>query len=163
MELIANEGVSSKKMEFPFSSLVLTNKTGVFQYICFQKHPSYFLYPDLTGAPEPSQERWVSNFKRNFLVVTNTHLTTKDQQDYLKKEVMNPTEEQILIDTRRKVATSSDKFTLESLFDFINNVQTDPLVKKRKETLIYIYRKAKFLFFPEENIRKECDQIVAYL
>ena len=29
--------------------------------------------------------------------------------------------------------------------------------------LIYIYRKAKFLFFPEENIRKECDQIIAML
>lgn len=112
MNLIINEGVTSTKMEFPFSSLVLTNKTGVFQYVCFQKHPSYFLYPDLTGAPEPNQERWASNFKRNFIIVSNTHLTTKNQENYLKKEIMNPTEEQFLIDTRRKIATTTDKFTL---------------------------------------------------
>jgi hypothetical protein len=150
-------------MEFPFSSLVLTNASGIFQYICFQKHPSYFLYPDLSGAPEPPKEKWASNFKRNFLIVSNTHLTTHNQGSYLRKEIMNPTEEQFLIETRRRTSTSKDKFTLEGAFDFVAQVSTDPLIKKRKETLIHIYRKAKFLFFPEESLRKECDQIVAFL
>lgn len=163
MELISNNGQTHTNLEFPFSSLVITNNSGIFQHLCFQKHPSYFLYPDLAGAPEPTKEKWVSTFKRNFLVVSNTHLTTKDQSSYLKKEIMNPTEEQILIETRRKLATTRDKFTVGSLFDFITGIQTDPLVKKRKDSLIYIYRKAKFLFFPDENIRKECDQIVAFL
>jgi hypothetical protein len=45
----------------------------------------------------------------------------------------------------------------------VNSVNTDPLIKKRKDLLIHIYRKAKFLFFPEEAIRKECDQLVAIL
>ena len=43
------------------------------------------------------------------------------------------------------------------------SMSTDPLIKKRKDVLIYIYRKAKFLFFPEDDIRKECDQIIAML
>jgi hypothetical protein len=54
-----------------------------------------------------------------------------------------------LIDTRRRISTAKDKFTSQSLLDFVNNLQTDPLLKKRKDLLIYIYRKTKFLFFPE--------------
>jgi hypothetical protein len=81
--------------------------------VCFQKHPSYFLYPDLAGAPEPPKEKWASNFKRNFLVISNTHLTTQNQDSYIKKEVMTPVEEQFLIDTRRRIAR--DKFTPDSL------------------------------------------------
>lgn len=134
--------------------MVLTNSSGIYQYLCLQKHPSYFLYPDLAGAPEYGKERWVSNFKRNFLVVTNTHLTTKNQEAYLKKEIMNPTEEQFLIDTRRFLNKKDSKFTQESLLDYVLSLQTDPLIKKRKDHLIYIYRKAKFLFFPEDSIRK---------
>jgi len=42
-------------------------------------------------------------------------------------------------------------------------VSTDPLIKKRLEILIFIYRKAKFVFLPEENIRKECDQLISIL
>lgn len=76
---------------------------------------------------------------------------------------MNPTEEQFLIDTRRFLNKKDNKFTQESLFNYVLNLQTDPLISKRKDHLIYIYRKAKFLFFPEESIRKECDQIVAML
>lgn len=94
-------------------------------------------------------------------MVSNTHLTTKNQEAYLKKEVMNPTEEQFLIDTRRRLA--SGKFTPESLWEFVRGVGTDPLLKKRKDLLISIYRKTKFLFFPEESVRKECDQLVAML
>jgi hypothetical protein len=78
-ELILSHGSSPKQLEFPFSSLILTNETGIHQYICYQKHPSYFLYPDLAGAPEPPKQRWVSNPKRNFLIVANTHLTTHNQ------------------------------------------------------------------------------------
>lgn len=84
-KLIQNNGRTSKDLEFPFSSLVLTNDSGIYQYICFQKHPSYFLYPDLAGAPEPSKVRWASQPKRNFLVVYNTHLTTMNQESYLKR------------------------------------------------------------------------------
>lgn len=51
MKLILNQGQSTTKMEFPFNSLVITNSSGIFQYLCMQKHPSYFLYPDLAGAP----------------------------------------------------------------------------------------------------------------
>lgn len=47
--------------------------------------------------------------------------------------------------------------------DFVTGLSTDPLIKKRKDLLIYIYRKTKFLFFPEESVRKECDQIIAML
>ena len=79
MDLIVNNGNTNKQMEFPFNSIVFTNQTGIFQYVCPQKHPSYFLYPDLAGEPEPIKNRWVSNFKRNFLIVSNTHLTTKNQ------------------------------------------------------------------------------------
>lgn len=161
--MIRNEGRTNRRLEFPFNSLVLTNSSGIYQYLCLQRHPSYFLYPDLTGAPEYGKQRWVSNYKRNFLIVSNTHLTTKNQEVYLKKEVMNPTEEQFLIDTRRLLSRKDGKFSTDSLFDFVLNLQTDPLIKKRKEHLIYIYRKAKFLFFPDEPMRKECDQIVAML
>jgi hypothetical protein len=79
LEVITTHGQSSKELEFPFSSLVLANSTGIHQYVCFQKHPSYFIYPDLSGAPEPATAKWVSNPKRNFLVVSNTHLTTQNQ------------------------------------------------------------------------------------
>ena len=37
------------------------------------------------------------------------------------------------------------------------------MVKKRKDILINIYRKAKFLFFEDESVRKECDHLVATL
>jgi hypothetical protein len=33
-------------------------------------------------------------------------------------------------------------------------IKTDTIIKKRRENFIYIYRKAKFVFFPEEDIRK---------
>jgi hypothetical protein len=49
------------------------------------------------------------------------------------------------------------------LFDFVNSINTDPLIKKRKDLLIHIYRKTKFLFFPEESLRKECDQLITLL
>lgn len=52
--------------------------------------------------------------------MSNTHLTTKNQETYLKKEVMNPTEEQFLIDTRRYL--SRHKFTLDTLFEFATNL-----------------------------------------
>jgi hypothetical protein len=131
-ELILSHGATSKQLEFPFSSLIITNETGIHQYVCYQKHPSYFLYPDLAGAPEPSNQRWVSNPKRNFLIVANTHLTTHNQESYIKRETHNPTEEQFLIDARRKISTSTTKFTQASLLNFINSIDTDPLIKKRK-------------------------------
>ena len=59
--------------------------------------------------------------------------------------------------------TASGKFTKESLLQFVTGLNTDPLIKKRKDLLIHIYRKAKFLFFPEEPVRKECDQLIAIL
>lgn len=64
--------------------------------------------------------------------MTNTHLTTHNQESYIKRETHNPTEEQFLIDTRRKISASNSKFTQESLLNFILSVDTDPLVKKRK-------------------------------
>lgn len=161
LDLVENGGQTQAKLEFPFNSLVIANQTGLYQVLCLQGHPSYFLYPDLAGAPEYGKERWVTNFKRNFLVVYNTHLTTKNQEAYLKKDVMNPTEEQFLIDTRRRLAAG--KFTASSLWQFVRGVSTDPLLKKRKEHMVHIYRKTKFLFFPEEAVRKECDQLVAML
>lgn len=102
-------------MEFPFSSLVLANSSGIHQYVCFQKHPSYFLYPDLSGAPEPAQSKWISNPKRNFIVVSNTHLTTQNQESYLKREINSPVEEQFIIEARRK-SSAGVKFTQDSLF-----------------------------------------------
>jgi len=39
-------------------------------------------------------------------------------------------------------------------------IKTDTILKKRKDNLVFIYRKAKFVFFPEEEIRKECDQLL---
>ena len=161
-DLVLNDGASSVNLEFPFSSLVIANHSGIYQHVCLQRHPSYFLYPDLAGAPEHGKERWVGTPKRNFIVVSNTHLTTQKDETYLKREVQNPTEEQFVIDARRRISSKA-KFSQDELFNFVLGMDTDPLVKKRKDLLIHIYRKAKYLFFPDESMRKECDQLIAYL
>ena len=50
---IQNDGdLGAKKLEFPFNSLVIVNGSGIFNYICPQKHPSYFIYPDMSEEPE---------------------------------------------------------------------------------------------------------------
>lgn len=53
-KLILNGGNvgANENIEFPFNSLVLTNTSGIYQYICQQFYPSYFLYPDMFGEPE---------------------------------------------------------------------------------------------------------------
>lgn len=43
-----NLGVD-QSIHFPFNSLIFANDTGIYQYICQQKYPSYFLYPDMFG------------------------------------------------------------------------------------------------------------------
>jgi hypothetical protein len=83
--LIALNGQTSDDLEFPFNSLVLANGTGVYQYLCQQAYPSYFIYPDMFGEPEKLKSRWViyPNHKK-LIVVENTHLTTTHQNSYLK-------------------------------------------------------------------------------
>lgn len=58
-----------------------------------------------------------------------------------------------MLDIRRKIS-SIGKFDPESLTEFVHGIDSDPLIKKRKDLLIQIYRKAKFLFFPDEKMRK---------
>ena len=65
-------------MEFPFNSIVIANQTGIFQYLCPQAYPSYFIYPDMFGEPEPIKNRWVEG-KKKYLAVSNTILTTMKQ------------------------------------------------------------------------------------
>lgn len=79
LELVLQDGVTDKKLQFPFNSLVLANGTGLYHYLCFQKHPSYFLYPDLASAPQGRPEPWLAHPKKHYLVVTNTLLSTVKQ------------------------------------------------------------------------------------
>lgn len=92
--------------------------------------------------------------------VGNTHLTTINQQSYFNKEILSPIEEQIIIEIRR---LGREKIDTEKIWNLVSTLSTDPLVKKRKDVLIFIYRKAKFVFLPEEDIRKECDQLISVL
>ena len=77
-------------MEFPFNSILLVNETGIFQYLCPQAYPSYFLYPDMFGEPEPIEERWITT-KKKYVAVSNTLLTTMKQHSYVKGETLSPT------------------------------------------------------------------------
>jgi len=52
-----------------------------------------------------------------------------------------------MIDVRRKLGAIG-KFNIDSATEFVHSINTDGLIKKRKDLLILIYRKAKFLFFP---------------
>lgn len=94
-EFVKNDGVMMEgrtKMEFPFNSIVLANNTGIFQYLCPQKFPSYFLYPDMFSEPDQITERWVSYEGKKFLAVSNTILTTMKQTSYSKYETLSPHE-----------------------------------------------------------------------
>ena len=72
-----------KTMEFPFNSIVVVNGTGIFQYLCPQAYPSYFIYPDMFGEPEVIKNRWIET-KKKYLTVSNTILTTMKQESYVK-------------------------------------------------------------------------------
>lgn len=47
--LVINQGRMQADMEFPFNSLVMANASGIFNYLCPQHHPSYFIYPDMSS------------------------------------------------------------------------------------------------------------------
>lgn len=145
--MIKNTGKTERDFDFPFNSILIANKSGLFHYICQQYHPSYFIYPDLASEPDDLADRWVSNPKKGVFIVANTHLTTINQTSYLNKEILSPIEEQLTINIRK---VSKEKFDVQKIWNLVLSTATDPLVKKRKDLLIFIYRKAKFQFFPEE-------------
>lgn len=147
-------------MEFPFNSLLLANETGIFQYICPQLYPSYFLYPDMFSEPEEVPERWISYPNKKYVAVSNTILTTMKQQSYSKGEALSPLEEQIAINIRRL----NGKLNQETLLLFLENAtSTQPQMKKQKNMMLQIYRKVKFFYLPEDSVRKECDQLINLL
>lgn len=69
---------------------MITNQTGVFQYICQQFYPSYFLYPDMFGEPEKLSSRWFSYPNKKIVVVSNSRLTPTKQESYDKGEPLSP-------------------------------------------------------------------------
>jgi hypothetical protein len=158
--LIKNQGNAERDFDFPFNSVMMANSSGLFHYLCQQHHPSYFIYPELASEPDALPQRWISDPKKGLFVVANTYLTTQHQESYINKETVSPTEEQITMVVRR---LSREKFDAKKVWDVVSSVATDPLIKKRKELLIFIYRKAKFVFFPDDIIRKECDQLLSVL
>lgn len=53
------------------------------------------------------------------------------------------------------------KVSLPELIKHIRSITFDPTTKKIAQLMLFIYRKAKFTYLPDESIRKECDQLVA--
>lgn len=58
--MIINEGNVQRDFDFPFNSIVIANKSGLFNYLCQQYHPSYFIYPDLASEPDALANRWIT-------------------------------------------------------------------------------------------------------
>lgn len=87
--MIVNKGKVQRDFDFPFNSVVIANESGLYNYLCQQKHPSYFIYPDLASEPDALITRWVSQPKRGLFTFVNTHLTTLNQNSYLKKQILN--------------------------------------------------------------------------
>lgn len=74
--------------------------------------------------------------------------------------MMSPVEEQIAINIR-KINVKTNKFTVQSAMEFIESINTNPYVKKQRDMLTSTYRKVKFIYFPEDKIRKEGDKIIS--
>ena len=47
--MIINKGKVERNFDFPFNSVTIANESGLYNYLCQQKHPSYFIYPDLAS------------------------------------------------------------------------------------------------------------------
>jgi hypothetical protein len=54
-----------------------------------------------------------------------------------------------VIDIRNLGTTKKNEIEPEDLLEYVMRIKTDTIIKKRREHFIYIYRKAKFVFFPE--------------
>lgn len=112
------------------------------------------------GEPEPLAERWVAYPTRKFVIVSNTHLTTMKQQSYLKGESLSPMEDKIGNELRKSKA----KFTRESALQLLEDAAAVlPQVKKQRNIFMQVYRKVKFFYLPDAEIRKQCDQLVSML
>ena len=55
-----------------------------------------------------------------------------------------------------------NKFNIKSAMNFLTDLSTNPYVKKQRDMLVSIYRKVKFIYFPEDDIRKRIDQVISH-
>lgn len=160
VDLISNP-TSKPELHYPFSGLVVANSEGIHLNIYPPQHACYFVYPDLLGDQRELKSQWASNPRRGFFVVSNRYMSAMNPDGYLDKEIFNSREE-VLSETIRKWKDNT-QVSLQELVSNIRATTYDPTTKKIAQLLTFVYRKAKFTYFPDESIRKECDQLVALL
>lgn len=130
----------------------MINKEGIHLNIYPPEHTSYFVYPDLLGEPRALKSEWVSNPRRGFFAVSNRFMTSLKPDGYLDREIFNSREE-VLFETIRKWKDTK-KLSLEELIEQVNSTNFDPTTKKIAQLLVFVYRKAKFTYLPDEEMRK---------